>query len=160
MSTDLLETQLTHDLKEAMRAKATVRLEAIRSIRTALTMEKSNVGNRGSLTEAQEVAVLQRLKKQRQESADIYNQQNRSDLATIEEEQLAVIASYLPEMIEGAALEEALKPLLAQVGASGPGDFGKAMGICSKPWREKQRERRSPRRSKNFYPGINPQKNS
>ena len=132
MSTDLLETQLTHDLKEAMRAKATVRLEAIRSIRTALTMEKSNVGNRGSLTEAQEVAVLQRLKKQRQESADIYNQQNRSDLATIEEEQLAVIASYLPEMIEGAALEEALKPLLAQVGASGPGDFGKAMGICSK----------------------------
>ncbi len=115
-----------------MRAKATVRLEAIRSIRTALTMEKSNVGNRGSLTEAQEVAVLQRLKKQRQESADIYNQQNRSDLATIEEEQLAVIASYLPEMIEGAALEEALKPLLAQVGASGPGDFGKAMGICSK----------------------------
>ena len=85
MSTDLLETQLTHDLKEAMRAKATVRLEAIRSIRTALTMEKSNVGNRGSLTEAQEVAVLQRLKKQRQESADIYNQQNRSDLATIEE---------------------------------------------------------------------------
>lgn len=132
MSTDLLETQLTHDLKEAMRARATVRLEAIRSIRTALTMEKSNVGNRGSLTEAQEVAVLQRLKKQRQESADIYNQQNRSDLATIEEEQLAVIASYLPEMIEGAALEEALKPLLAQVGASGPGDFGKAMGICSK----------------------------
>ena len=132
MSTDLLETQLTHDLKEAMRAKATVRLEAIRSIRTALTMEKSNVGNRGSLTEAQEVAVLQRLKKQRQESADIYNQQNRSDLATIEEEQLAVIASYLPEMIEGAALEEALKPLLAQVGASGPWDFGKAMGICSK----------------------------
>lgn len=132
MSTDLLETQLTHDLKEAMRAKATVRLEAIRSIRTALTMEKSNVGNRGSLTEAQEVAVLQRLKKQRQESADIYNQQNRSDLATIEEEQLAVIASYLPEMIEGAALEETLKPLLAQVGASGPGDFGKAMGICSK----------------------------
>ncbi len=115
-----------------MRAKATVRLEAIRSIRTALTMEKSNVGNRGSLTEAQEVAVLQRLKKQRQESADIYNQQNRSDLATIEEEQLAVIASYLPEMIEGAALEETLKPLLAQVGASGPGDFGKAMGICSK----------------------------
>jgi len=132
MSTEALDSQLTQDLKDAMRAKATVRLEAIRSIRTALTMEKSNAGNHGTLTEAQEVAVLQRLKKQRQESADIYTQQNRPDLAAIEEEQLAVIAAYLPEMLEGAALEEALKPLLASVGANGMGDFGKAMGACSK----------------------------
>ena len=85
MSTEALDSQLTQDLKDAMRAKATVRLEAIRSIRTALTMEKSNAGNHGALTEAQEVAVLQRLKKQRQESADIYHQQNRPDLASIEE---------------------------------------------------------------------------
>ena len=132
MSTEALDSQLTQDLKDAMRAKATVRLEAIRSIRTALTMEKSNAGNHGALTEAQEVAVLQRLKKQRQESADIYHQQNRPDLASIEEEQLAVIAAYLPEMLEGAALEEALKPLLTTVGATGMGDFGKAMGVCSK----------------------------
>jgi len=132
MSIDALDQQLSHDLKEAMRAKATIRLEAIRSIRTALTMEKSNAGNHGSLTDAQVVAVLQRLKKQRQESADIYHQQNRGDLAGVEEEQLAVIASYLPEMLEGQALEDALRPLIAQVGASGPGDFGKAMGICSK----------------------------
>ena len=132
MSTEALDSQLTQDLKDAMRAKATVRLEAIRSIRTALTMEKSNAGNHGALTEAQEVAVLQRLKKQRQESADIYHQQNRPDLASIEEEQLAVIAAYLPEMLEGAALEEALKPLLTSVGAAGMCDFGKAMGVCSK----------------------------
>lgn len=132
MSTEALDSQVTQDLKDAMRAKATVRLEAIRSIRTALTMEKSNAGNHGALTEAQEVAVLQRLKKQRQESADIYHQQNRPDLASIEEEQLAVIAAYLPEMLEGAALEEALKPLLTSVGAAGMGDFGKAMGVCSK----------------------------
>ena len=132
MSTETLDARLSEDLKSAMRAKETVRLEAIRAIRTALTMEKSNAGNGGSLTEAQEVAVLQRLKKQRQEAADIFNQQNRADLAQVEEEQLAVISAYLPAMLEGADLEAALKPLLAQVGASGPGDFGKAMGVCSK----------------------------
>lgn len=132
MSTESLDTRLGEDLKSAMRAKETVRLEAIRAIRTALTMEKSNGSNGGSLTEAQEVAVLQRLKKQRQESADIFNQQNRADLAQVEEEQLAVISAYLPAMLEGAALDAALQPLLAQVGAAGPADFGKAMGVCSK----------------------------
>ncbi len=129
MSTETLDARLGEDLKSAMRAKETVRLEAIRAIRTALTMEKSNAGNGGSLTEAQEVAVLlQRLKKQRQEAANIFNQQNRADLAQVEEEQLAVISAYLPAMLEGADLEAALKPLLAQVGASGPGDFWKGHG--------------------------------
>ncbi len=132
MSTEALDDQLTHDLKEAMRAKDSVRLEAIRSIRAALTMEKSNAGNHGTLTRAQEVAILQRLKKQRKESEDIYTQQNREDLAIIEVEQGAVIASYLPEMLDGAALEEALKPLLLQIGAVDASDFGKAMGVCSK----------------------------
>jgi len=107
MSTETLDARLSEDLKSAMRAKETVRLEAIRAIRTALTMEKSNAGNGGSLTEAQEVAVLQRLKKQRQEAADIFNQQNRADLAQVEEEQLAVISAYLPAMLEGADLEAA-----------------------------------------------------
>ena len=91
MLIETLDAQLTQDLKDAMRAKASVRLEAIRSIRSALTMEKSNPGNSGSLTEAQTITVLQRLKKQRQESADIYNTQNRADLAQVEEEQLAII---------------------------------------------------------------------
>lgn len=132
MLTDTLELQLSEDLKQAMRAKESVRLEAIRAIRTALTMEKSNAGNHGSLNEAQQVAVLQRLKKQRQEAADIFNQQNRADLAQVEEEQLAVINGYLPAMLEGEELEAALKPLLQQAGANSPGDFGKAMGLCSK----------------------------
>jgi uncharacterized protein len=132
MLIETLDAQLTQDLKDAMRAKASVRLEAIRSIRSALTMEKSNPGNSGSLTEAQTITVLQRLKKQRQESADIYNTQNRADLAQVEEEQLAIIQAYLPQMIEGDDLEAALRPLLTQIGASGPADFGKAMGVCSK----------------------------
>ncbi len=132
MLIETLDAQLTQDLKDAMRAKASVRLEAIRSIRSALTMEKSNPGTSGAWTEAQTITVLQRLKKQRQESADIYNTQNRADLAQVEEEQLAIIQAYLPQMIEGDDLEAALRPLLTQIGASGPADFGKAMGVCSK----------------------------
>ena len=132
MSINSLELRLGEDLKDAMRAKETVRLEAIRAIRTALTMEKSMAGNNGQLTEAQEIAVLQRLKKQRLESATIFHQQSREDLAQVEEEQLAVIAAYLPVMLEGNALDAAIYPLLEQVGATGPNDFGKAMGVCSK----------------------------
>ncbi|HAG34245.1 MAG TPA: glutamyl-tRNA amidotransferase, partial [Cryomorphaceae bacterium] len=96
MSIEALEAQLTEDMKTAMRAKDQVRLEAVRSIRAALTTEKTSAANQGSLTEAQAIAVLQRLKKQRVESAEIFNAQDRKDLAEVEEAQLAVIQGYLP----------------------------------------------------------------
>ena len=132
MSIEALEAQLTEDMKTAMRAKDQVRLEAVRSIRAALTTEKTSAANQGSLTEAQAIAVLQRLKKQRVESAEIFNAQDRKDLAEVEEAQLAVIQGYLPAAIEGAELTAAVRDLLAQHGFTNAAQFGQAMGLISK----------------------------
>ena len=132
MSIEALEAQLTEDMKTAMRAKDQVRLEAVRSIRAALTTEKTSAANQGSLTEAQAIAVLQRLKKQRVESAEIFNAQNRKDLAEVEEAQLAVIQGYLPAALEGAELTAAVRDLLAQHGFTNAAQFGQAMGLISK----------------------------
>ena len=132
MSIEALEAQLTEDMKTAMRAKEQVRLEAVRSIRAALTTEKTSAANQGSLTEAQAIAVLQRLKKQRVESAEIFNAQDRKDLAEVEEAQLAVIQGYLPAALEGAELTAAVRDLLAQHGFTNAAQFGQAMGLISK----------------------------
>lgn len=132
MSIEVLEAQLTEDMKTAMRAKDQVRLEAVRSIRAALTTEKTSAANQGSLTEAQAIAVLQRLKKQRVESAEIFNAQDRKDLAEVEEAQLAVIQGYLPAALEGAELTAAVRELLAQHGFTNAAQFGQAMGLISK----------------------------
>ena len=132
MSIEALEAQLTEDMKTAMRAKDQVRLEAVRSIRAALTTEKTSAANQGSLTEAQAIAVLQRLKKQRVESAEIFNTQDRKDLAEVEEAQLAVIQGYLPAALEGAELTAAVRDLLAEHGFTNAAQFGQAMGLISK----------------------------
>ena len=132
MSIEALEDQLTEDMKTAMRAKDQVRLEAVRSIRAALTTEKTSAANQGSLSEAQAIAVLQRLKKQRVESAEIFNAQDRKDLAEVEEAQLAVIQGYLPAALEGAELTAAVRDLLAQHGFTNAAQFGQAMGLISK----------------------------
>ena len=132
MSIEALEAQLTEDMKTAMRAKDQVRLEAVRSIRAALTTEKTSAANQGSLSEAQAIAVLQRLKKQRVESAEIFNAQNRKDLAEVEEAQLAVIQGYLPAALEGAELTAAVRDLLAEHGFTNAAQFGQAMGLISK----------------------------
>lgn len=132
MSIEALEAQLTEDMKTAMRAKDQVRLEAVRSIRAALTTEKTSAANQGSLSEAQAIAVLQRLKKQRVESAEIFNAQDRKDLAEVEEAQLAVIQGYLPAALDGAELTAAVRDLLAQHGFTNAAQFGQAMGLISK----------------------------
>ena len=132
MSIEALEAQLTEDMKTAMRAKDQVRLEAVRSIRAALTTEKTSAANQGSLTEAQAIAVLQRLKKQRVESAEIFNAQDRKDLAEVEEAQLVVIQGYLPAALEGAELTAAVRYLLAEHGFTNAAQFGQAMGLISK----------------------------
>ena len=132
MSIEALEAQLGEDMKAAMRAKDQVRLEAVRSIRAALSTEKTSAANQGTLTDAQAIAVLQRLKKQRIEAADIFNAQNRTDLAQVEEAQLAVIQTYLPAALEGEALEAAVRELLASHQLTQAGQFGQVMGLASK----------------------------
>ncbi|MDO7726700.1 MAG: GatB/YqeY domain-containing protein, partial [Schleiferiaceae bacterium] len=110
-----------------MRAKDTLVRDTIRGIKTALTMEKTSSSG-GGLDEKKELAVLQRLKKQRTEAAEIFREQGRLDLAEPEEAQLAVIMTYLPEMMEGDALKAALQVIVDQIQPAGPQDFGRVMG--------------------------------
>ncbi len=127
-----LDEQLSNDLKEALRSRAKVKLDTIRAILTAVKNEKSSPGQNGELTSIQEISILQKLKKQRLESLEIFKKQNRNDLADIEKEQLGVISSYLPPMLEGDELETILKSLIIEHGANNQNDFGKLMAHSTK----------------------------
>jgi len=127
MSINNLEEKLSNDLKEAMRSRSQIKLDSIRSIITALKIEKALPGQTGEFTHIQEISVLQRLKKQRNESLEIFKSQNREDLAIIEKEQLEIISRYLPLMIEGIELEKILKEIITDLNVSGIQNFGKVM---------------------------------
>ena len=125
-----LEERLTADLKLAMKSQDKIRLETVRAIRAALLVAKTEPGAGGTSTEDQEIQLLQRLKKQRLESATIYRQQNRPDLAEPEEGQLKVIEEYLPAPLDSAALDTAVQKILAENGWNNPSQLGQAMGAC------------------------------
>lgn len=125
-----LEERLTADLKLAMKSQDKIRLETVRAIRAAILVAKTEPGAGGTLTEDQEIQLLQRLKKQRLESATIYRQQNRPDLAEPEEGQLKVIEEYLPAPLDPAALEAAVQKILAENGWDNASQLGQAMGAC------------------------------
>lgn len=113
-----------------MREKDQAKLRAIRAIRTAFTLAETEKGA-GELNDEKELAILQKLAKQRQESIEVYNQQNRDDLAAKEVEELEVIQSYLPKQMSREELSEFLKALVEELGASGMQDMGKVMGQAS-----------------------------
>jgi uncharacterized protein YqeY len=118
------------DLKSAMKAKDRVALEALRAIKTAILNEKTAAGA-GEMSEADEMKLLTKLRKQRVESATIFREQNRADLAEPEEAQLAIIERYLPEMLSDAEIEAKVEEIIAAVGASSMADMGKVMGQAS-----------------------------
>lgn len=124
-----LEEKINADLKAAMLAKEKEKLEAIRAIKSAILLMKTS-GEAGN--EADEIKALQKMVKQRKETADIYNQQNRSDLAQVELFQASIIEKYLPQMMSEAEVEAILKSIIEQVGAIAPSDMGKVMGAASK----------------------------
>lgn len=125
-----LEAQIMTDLKSAMKAKDRVALEALRAIKTAILNEKTAAGA-GEMSEADEMKLLTKLRKQRVESATIFREQNRADLAEPEEAQLAIIERYLPEMLSDAEIEAKVEEIIAAVGASSMADMGKVMGQAS-----------------------------
>ena len=125
-----LEALIMTDLKSAMKAKDRVALEALRSIKTAILNEKTAAGA-GEMSEADEMKLLTKLRKQRVESATIFREQNRADLAEPEEAQLAIIERYLPEMLSDAEIEAKVEEIIAAVGASSMADMGKVMGQAS-----------------------------
>ncbi len=125
-----LETKIMEDLKEAMKAKDQAAMRGIRAIKSAILLFKTD-GSGSELDEASEIKLLQKLVKQRQDSLEIYKQQNREDLAQVENDEIAVIMRYLPKQLEGAELEAAIKSIIDQTGATSIKDMGKVMGAAN-----------------------------
>lgn len=127
-----LETTINDQIKDAMRAKEATTLLALRAIKAALLVEKTSGKNDGELSEDVENKILQKLAKQRKESIEIFETQNREDLASKEKEELAVIEKFLPEQMGEDEIKSYLEKLIVEFGAAGPGDMGKVMGRASK----------------------------
>ena len=127
-----LINQIDQDIKQAMLGKQEARLRGLRAIKSALLLARTEKGASEDLTPEIETKVLQKLIKQRKESADIYKAQNREDLYKIEAEELEVIEAYLPKQMEHSEVEAYLKDLIGRVGATSVKDMGKVMGAANK----------------------------
>jgi len=127
-----LITQIDQDIKQAMLGKQEVRLRGLRAIKAALLLARTEKGAGEDLTEETELKVLQKLIKQRKESADIYKAQNREDLYKVEAEEMEVIEVYLPKQMDKAEIETYLKELIGRLGATSVKDMGKVMGTANK----------------------------
>lgn len=126
-----LEEKINQDLKNAMKAKDQTALRGIRAIKSAILLAKTD-GSGQDLDEAKEIKLLQKLVKQRKDSLDIYEKQNREDLAKTEREEIEIIEKYLPAQMDPAELEVIIKAIIEQTGASSMKDMGRVMGMASK----------------------------
>ena len=124
--------QVSSDIKAAMIAKDKVRLETLRGIKKEFLEAKTAKGGNGELADDAATKILVKMVKQRKETAAIYTEQNRPELAQNELAEAAVIEEYLPKQMSEEELTEALKAIIAQVGASSAKDMGKVMGVASK----------------------------
>ncbi len=127
-----LTEKISADLIAAMKAKDTVALEAIRAAKTAFILAKSEKGAEAVLSSDEELKVIQKLVKQRRESAEIYKQNNRADLYQKEVAEADVLEKYLPAKMSEAELTAAVKSVIEKVGAKSPADMGKVMGTATK----------------------------
>jgi len=125
-----LEEKINTDLKAAMLSKNEAALRALRAVKSAILLAKTSGG--GIVTPDDEMKMLQKLVKQRKESVDIYQTQNRADLAQSELEEIAVIEKFLPKQMGEDEIREELKKIIAQTGATSAADMGKVMGVASK----------------------------
>ena len=129
----MLEQQIQNDLKAAMLAKDKVALASIRGIKAAILLAKTaEGGQKDTIEDAELVKIIQKLVKQRKESAAIYTEQNRPELAENELAEAAVMEKYLPKALSEEEVEAAVKEIIAQVGASSMADMGKVMGAATK----------------------------
>jgi uncharacterized protein YqeY len=119
-------------MKDAMKAKDEKTLRGLRAIKAAIILAKTAEGAGGKLTETDEAKLLQKLIKQRKESLEIYQQQNRQDLAQKESEEIAVIEQFLPKQLSPDELKKIIAGIIQETGASSPADMGKVMGIANK----------------------------
>ncbi|MCG8700932.1 MAG: GatB/YqeY domain-containing protein [Bacteroidales bacterium] len=127
-----IQEKVTNQIKEAMKSKDKVALEALRAAKTAFTLAKTEKGGGDDISSEEELKIIQKLVKQRNDSADIYKQQNRPELAEKEVAEAAVLEKFLPAKMSEEELEQELVKIIEQVGASAPSDMGKVMGVATK----------------------------
>lgn len=127
-----LEQKIMAELKTAMLAKDEKTVRSLRAVKAAIINAKTAGGAGGEINEEEETRLLQRLVKQRKDSLDIYQQQNRSDLAQKEQEEIEVIEKFLPKQMSADELKASVEAIIAKIGASGPSDMGKVMGVATK----------------------------
>lgn len=127
-----LEQQIMTDLKAAMLAKDEAALRSLRAIKAAILLAKTAEGGNGEVSAEEEIKLLQKMVKQRKDSLEIFQQQNRPELAKKEEEEIAVIEKFLPKQMSTEEVKAALADIITTVGASSPADMGKVMGAATK----------------------------
>jgi hypothetical protein len=127
-----LINKISESIMIAMKVKDTVSLESLRAIKSSLLLAQTQKGNNSEISKDEEIKILQKLVKQRKESADIYLAQNRDELAEVEINQSKIIEKFLPEQMSLDQIEKIISELIDKTGASGMKDMGKIMGIASK----------------------------
>ena len=127
-----LEQKIMADLKTAMLAKDEAGLRSLRAIKAAIIVAKTSEGAKGEITEEEETKLLQKLVKSRKDSLEIFQQQNRPELAIKEQEEIAIIEKFLPKQMSVGDVEAAVTKIIADLGASSPADMGKVMGVATK----------------------------
>lgn len=127
-----LEQKIQADLKTAMLAKDEKTVRSLRAIKAAIILAKTSEGAGGEIKEEDEIKLLQKLVKQRKDSLEIFTQQNRTDLASKEQEEIEVIEKFLPKQMGAEELKVIIANIIAETGASSPADMGKVMGVATK----------------------------
>lgn len=127
-----LEAKVMEQMKEAMKSKNEAMLRGLRAIKAEIIKAKTEPGAGGELTEDAALKMLQKMVKSRKDSLQIYQEQNRADLAQKEQEEIDLIQQFLPRQLSEQELTEKLKAIIAQTGATGMQDLGKVMGLATK----------------------------
>ncbi len=127
-----LEQTINADIKTPMLAKDANALTSLRAVKAAILLAKTAEGAKGELSVDDEIKIVQKLVKQRKDSLEIFETQNRPDLAEKERQEIAVIEKYLPAQLSAEELKAALQKIIEEVGAASPADMGKVMGVASK----------------------------
>src|ERR1044072_6981196 len=127
-----LEQTIMAEMKDAMKSKDEAALRGLRAIKAEIIKAKTEPGAGGELTADTEIKMLQKMMKQRKDALEIYQQQNRNDLAQKEQEEITLIEKFLPKQMSEEELKEELKKIITEVGASSPADMGKVMGVADR----------------------------
>jgi len=127
----MIANTIDQEIKQAMLAKDQAKLRGLRAIKAALLLAKTEKGSAEEITEEAEIKILQRLIKQRKESADIYKQQGREDLSVVEEEEIEVISKFMPEQMDRTEIEAVIAQIIKDSGANSVKEMGKVMGLAN-----------------------------